>query len=111
MVKQHYTSIALGAFVAFFAVSAFGADADVIRPDLVGNIKTWLAVAAGFGMALATIGGAIGQSKAIAAALDGIARNPGAQNKIFIPMIVGLALIESLVLFTFLVTSGLAGKI
>ncbi|MEZ4705219.1 MAG: ATP synthase F0 subunit C [Bdellovibrionota bacterium] len=111
MVHRKYMSVAFAAFAALFAASAFGADAEVIRPDLVGNIKTWLAVAAGFGMAIATFGGAIGQSKAIAAALDGIARNPGAQNKIFIPMIVGLALIESLVLFTFLVASGLAGKI
>jgi F-type H+-transporting ATPase subunit c len=75
------------------------------------NLKVALAIAAGFGMALASVGGAWSQSKALSTAVDGIARNPGAQGKIFIPMIVGLALIESLVLLTFVVTNGLAGKI
>lgn len=71
----------------------------------------WYAIAAAFGMALASFGGALGQSKALSTALDGIARNPGAQNKIFIPMIIGLALIESLVLLSFVVANSIAGKI
>ena len=68
-------------------------------------------VGAAFGMAIASFGGALGQGKAISTAVDGIARNPGAQNKIFIPMIVGLALIESLVLLSFVVANGIAGKL
>jgi F-type H+-transporting ATPase subunit c len=77
-----------------------------------GDVKMWLALAAGFGMAIASFGGALGQSKAISAAVDGISRNPGAAGKIFAPtLIVGLALIESLVLLAFVVTNGLAGKI
>lgn len=76
-----------------------------------GDGKMWYAIAAAFGMAIASFGGALGQSKALSAALDGIARNPGAQNKVFVPMIVGLALIESLVLLSFVVANGIAGKI
>ena len=77
-----------------------------------GSTKMALAIAAGFGMAIASFGGAISQSKAIATAVDGISRNPGAAGKIFAPtLIVGLALIESLVLLSFVVASGLAGKI
>ena len=76
------------------------------------STKMWLALAAGFGMAVASIGGALSQSKAISAAVEGISRNPGAAGKIFAPtLIVGLALIESLVLLAFVVTNGLAGKI
>ncbi len=53
-------------------------------------------------LGIAATGGALAQGKAISAALDGIARNPSAQDKIFTPMILGLAFIESLVIFTLL---------
>ncbi len=76
-----------------------------------GNAKTFIALAAGFGIAIASFGGALGQAKAIAAGLEGIARNPSAQNKIFIPMIVGLALIESLVIYTLVIAFVLVGKL
>ena len=72
---------------------------------------SFIALAAGLGMALASFGGALGQGRAISTAVEGIARNPGAQNKIFVPMIIGLALIESLVLLSFVVANGLLGKI
>jgi F-type H+-transporting ATPase subunit c len=45
----------------------------------------------------------MGQGRASAAALEGISRNPGAAGRIQTPMILGLALIESLVLFSFAV--------
>ncbi|HEY3489131.1 MAG TPA: ATP synthase F0 subunit C [Candidatus Deferrimicrobiaceae bacterium] len=75
------------------------------------SVKMVIALAAGFGIAIASFGGAIGQAKAIAAGLEGIARNPSAQNKIFIPMIVGLALIESLVIYTLVIAFVLVGKL
>ena len=53
-------------------------------------------------VAIAAAGGALGDGKAIAAACEGTARNPGAGGRIFTMMILGLALIETLVLFTFL---------
>jgi F-type H+-transporting ATPase subunit c len=60
-------------------------------------------LAAGIGFAIAVFGGAIGQSKVAAAACEGTARNPGASARIQTMMILGLALIESLVLFALLV--------
>jgi F-type H+-transporting ATPase subunit c len=54
-----------------------------------------------FAMALASGLCGLGQGKAIAAALEGIARNPGAAGPIRILLILGLAFIESLALFTF----------
>ncbi len=62
-----------------------------------------LAIGAGLAMGLAAFGGGMGQGRAAAAALEGIARNPGASNKIFTPMLLGLAFVESLVLFTLLI--------
>lgn len=56
-------------------------------------------------------GGAIAQGKTAAAALEGIARNPAAQSKIQTPMIIGLALIESLVIYALVIAFTLAGKI
>ncbi len=61
------------------------------------------AIAAGVGFAIAVVGGALGQSRVAAAAVEGAARNPGAAPKIQVMMILGLALIESLVLFALLV--------
>lgn len=75
------------------------------------KVKMLLAIAAGLGMASASVGGALGQGKAVAAALEGIARNPGAKSAVQTPMIIGLALIESLVLLTFVISIMLVGKI
>lgn len=61
------------------------------------------ALAAGIGFAIAVVGGALGQSRIGAAACEGAARNPGAAGKIQTMMILGLALIESLVLFALLI--------
>jgi len=71
----------------------------------------WIAVAAGFGIALAAFGGALGQGRAASTALDGIARNPGAADKLFTPMILGLALIESLVIYSLIISILLLGKV
>jgi F-type H+-transporting ATPase subunit c len=71
----------------------------------------WIAIAAGIGIAIAAFGGALGQSRAVSTALEGIARNPGAADKLFTPMILGLALIESLVIYALIIAFLLLGKI
>ena len=68
------------------------------------------AVAAGLGLGIAVLGGALGQGRTATAALNGIARNPQAAGKLFTPMILGLALIESLVLIAFAIAWQLQGK-
>jgi len=78
---------------------------------LDSSVKQAAALAAGLGLGIAAFGGALGQGKGVAAALDGIARNPGASGKIFAPMIIGLALIESLVIYAFVVSLILVGKL
>ena len=75
------------------------------------NYKGYVAIAAGIGFAIAVFGGAIGQSRIGAAACEGAARNPGAAGRIQVMMILGLALIESLVLFALLVTFAVVAKV
>jgi F-type H+-transporting ATPase subunit c len=55
----------------------------------------------GIGIALAAGLCGIGQGKAIASATESVARNPGATASIQLLLILGLAFIESLTLFTF----------
>jgi F-type H+-transporting ATPase subunit c len=57
-----------------------------------------------FALGIAVYGGTTGQSKAAAVALEGIARNPAAADKIQTPMILALALMESLVIFALIST-------
>ncbi len=73
--------------------------------------KSVLAISAGLAIAIAAFGGALGQSRAAAAALEGIARNPGASGKVQTPMIIALALIESLVIYALVIAFLLQGKI
>ncbi|PWT96207.1 MAG: F0F1 ATP synthase subunit C [Blastocatellia bacterium] len=71
--------------------------------DNASSVSKYRALAAGVGFAIAVFGGAIGQSRIGASACEGAARNPGAAGRIQTMMILGLALIESLVLFALLV--------
>jgi F-type H+-transporting ATPase subunit c len=71
----------------------------------------WIAIGAGLAIALAAFGGALGQGRAASTALEGIARNPGAADKLFTPMILGLALIESLVIYALIIAFLLQAKI
>ena len=68
-----------------------------------GGSKGLLAIAATFGMGIAAFGCGLGQGRVGAAAMEGIARNPGAAKSMFTPMILGLVFIETLVLFTLLI--------
>jgi F-type H+-transporting ATPase subunit c len=62
---------------------------------------SWVAITAGFSMAIASGLCALGQGRAVAGAAEGIARNPGAFPAIRFALILGLVLIESLALYTF----------
>jgi F-type H+-transporting ATPase subunit c len=57
------------------------------------------------------LGGGLGQGRAASSALEGIARNPGASNKVFTPMVLALALTESLVILAWVIAYMLLGKI
>lgn len=63
----------------------------------------WVAIAAGFSMAFASGICALAQGRATAAAAEGLARNPAARPGIQLALILGLALIESLALYTLVI--------
>jgi len=63
----------------------------------------WAMIAAGIGMGLGSLGTGIGQGLAIQKAVEGVARNPGASGKILTTMMIGLAMIESLAIYVFVV--------
>lgn len=67
------------------------------------ELNAVLGLAAAFTITLSAIGGAMAQGKAASVALEGIARNPAAADKLFTPMIIALALIESLVIYAFVI--------
>ncbi len=95
MKKKH---ILMFAILAVMASPAF-AQAGGTAPTGV----RWGVIGAAFVLGIAAAAGAIGQSRAIAASVEGIARNPSAGGAIRTAMIIGLALIESLVIYALLI--------
>ena len=90
------TAVAL----VFFALPAFAAE------EAAGHAAAGFglgSLAAAFAIGLAAFGGALGQAKAIASACEGMARNPGAAGPIRIALLLGLAFIESLVIYALVI--------
>ena len=71
-----------------------------------GGDEGMKAVGAGLAIGLAALGCGMGQGRTAGAALEGMARNPQAAGSLFTPMIIGLALIESLCILAFVVAQG-----
>ncbi len=97
------------AFAAAFLVPLAAFAEETGRVANKFDTKTWAAAGAGLAIGLGVLGGGLGQGRAAAAALEGISRNPGAAPRIQTPMILGLALIESLVLLAFVIAFFLQG--
>jgi F-type H+-transporting ATPase subunit c len=70
-----------------------------------------IALGIGLGLGIAAAGGGMGQGRATAAALEGLSRNPGSYDKVFTPFILGMVLIESLVIYSLVISLLLLGKI
>jgi F-type H+-transporting ATPase subunit c len=88
--------LVLGLASPVYAQEAAGAAA--------GTVAQWSIITSGFALALAALGGALGQGKAVASAAEAIARNPGAAGEIRGALILGLVLIESLVIYVLLIS-------
>jgi F-type H+-transporting ATPase subunit c len=94
------------------ALSCLFVSAAAAAEEALGQqAKSYIGLACGLAIAIAALGGGLGQGIAISKGLEGIARNPEAQPKIFIPMIVGLALIESLVIYALVISILLYAKL
>jgi F-type H+-transporting ATPase subunit c len=90
-------SLVLMASAAFAAEAAAAPDAGKFA--FFGTV----AAASAIGIGIAALGTGIGMGLGIGRAVEGIARNPEASGKIMTTMIVGLALIESLAIYTLVV--------
>lgn len=87
-----------------FAVTTLASVAAFAQEAVAGgNNSGMVAIGSAIAIGLAVYGGTQAQGKAAAAALEGIARNPAAADKLFTPLILSFALIESLVILAFLV--------
>jgi F-type H+-transporting ATPase subunit c len=75
------------------------------------QVKAAVAIAAGVAVALAAFGAALGQGRVGAAAMESIGRNPNAADKLFLPLVLTLALLEALALYGFVIAILLQGKI
>ena len=75
----------------------------IATPSFAADGTNWVAITSGFSMAIAAGLAALGQGRAVASAVEGMARNPGASGAIQGAMILGLVFMESLVLFTLLI--------
>jgi len=97
--KKWMTVLVALAAAMLVAPSAFAQEA----AGGAGGARGALAIASGFGMALAAFGAALGQGRIASAACEGMARNPGAAAAIRAAMILGLVFVETLALFTLVI--------
>ena len=103
--------------IAVLCVTMFAVAAPVLFAQDTGTAATAtsnsnmaLALGIGLGLGIAVFGGALGQGKAIAASVESIARQPEAGGRIFGAMILGLALIETLVIYIWVTTFVMMGN-
>ena len=92
--------LALPAMAQDNAAAATGGGGSAVNLGIIG---------AAFAIGVAAAGGAVGQGKAVSAACSAMARNPGAAPNVRFALILGLALIESLVLYALLIAMRGAG--
>jgi F-type H+-transporting ATPase subunit c len=87
------------------ALFAFAAPLMAQTPGTTGgsDVAKWVVITSGFSMAIASAVCGLAQAKAVAAAAEGMARNPGAAGSIRFALLLGLVLIESLALYTLVI--------
>lgn len=74
---------------------------DVAYAQEAVEARAYFGLAAGIAMGLAALGGTLAQSNAARGMYESVSRNPNAAGRLNAPFYVGMAFIESLVLFTF----------
>jgi F-type H+-transporting ATPase subunit c len=101
-----FGALAVSALSAGLALAAEGAAAGADSQAQVA-----IAISAGVAVAIAAFGAALGQGRVGAAAMESIGRNPNAADRLFLPLVLTLALLEALALYGFVIAILLQGKI
>jgi F-type H+-transporting ATPase subunit c len=104
---KKFMTMFTGAMVASMAVAPAAMAAEGGAPGQEGLI----ALAAGLAMGIGALGCGLGQGRAVAAAMESIGRNPNSAARLQTPMIIGLALIESIAIYALVISFFLQGKI
>jgi F-type H+-transporting ATPase subunit c len=102
--------VLVGLVAILGSVPAWAQETHAVATTTDAGGKGLYALGAGLLLGLAALGGTLGQGKIGGAAMDGIARNPQASKEMFTPMIVALALVESLVILSWLMANFIQGK-
>jgi F-type H+-transporting ATPase subunit c len=98
-----------GLFVSLTSSEVVLAAAESVGGD--SQMKAAVGIAAGLAVAVAAFGAALGQGRVGAAAMESIGRNPNAADRLFLPLVLTLALLEALALYGFVIAIILTGKI
>lgn len=93
----------LKTFFLAVAILCFAMPIFAQTPGAAAPATNWVAITSGFSMAIASGLCGLAQAKAVAAAAEGMARNPGAAAAIRFALLLGLVLIESLALYTLVI--------
>ncbi len=103
----------IGAVVVLLTTSGLALAAAESAPATAGDsqVKVAVAIAAGLAVAIAAFGAALGQGRVGATAMESIGRNPNAADRLFLPLLLSLALLEALALYGFVIAFLLQGKI
>ena len=100
-----FGTLFIGVLAAGAAMAAEGAAAGTDSKSAA------IAISAGIAVAIAAFGAALGQGRVGASAMESIGRNPNAADRLFLPLVLTLALLEALALYGFVIAIILTGKI
>lgn len=107
--KKQVLLVVLGLVVLGMAAPAWAAEeAEAAVTSPMRDVAKFAAAA--FAIAFAAFGGAFGQARAVASACTSMGRNPGAAGPVRITMLLGLAFIESLVIYALVIAFIILGQ-
>jgi F-type H+-transporting ATPase subunit c len=105
-----FLMVAAGAAVATFGTTGVALAEDAAAGGAGYGSAGIIAFSAAMAIALSAFGAALGQGRAVAAAMESIGRNPNSADRIQTPMIIGLALMEALAIYGLIIAFILSGK-
>jgi F-type H+-transporting ATPase subunit c len=106
---QMFLTLFAGAMLASLASAPLALAAE--GGEGVGGAAGLIGLGAGLAIGAAAFGCGMGQGRAVAAAMESIGRNPNSADRLQTPMIIGLAMIESLGIYALVIAFFLQGKI